>query len=195
MTEGNSNGEWHDIGGTFEMSNNDYVAIWNSGADGYVIADAVKFERQLPELVIIDDNSPGYSDSSDLTLSINPGYDGDYFHDNNTGNTVEKWAIWKPSQNGSELNGTYKVSLYWTAYANRATNATLRIYNSNGLYVSPNGHYDEFTVDMTQGSSTGQWHQIGETFSMDTTDFVMLLNTEANGYVIFDAVKFEKLNQ
>ena len=58
---------------------------------------------------------------------------------------------------------------------------------------TPSNIRDE--LNMTQGSSTGQWHQIGETFSMDTTDFVMLLNTEANGYVIFDAVKFEKLNQ
>ena len=142
----------------------------------------------LPAEIVLDDGDMGYSDSNDWTVSTaGGGYDGDYKHDGNTGTSGGKWAIWQPGT----LDGTYEVSLFWKAYANRASNAKVRIYHVNGSLTGPNGKYDEFTVNMQQGdTAVGEWHQVGGTFVMDAGDYVGIINDGANGFVIADAVKF-----
>ncbi len=143
--------------------------------------------------VIIDDGSTGYSDSGNWTVSTaSGGYNGDYKHDGNS--STNKWAAWKPTDAGSALNGTYKVYFYWKAWSNRASNATVRIYHVNGSSSNGNGAYDDYTVNMQNGNTTtGSFNQIGGTFTMNSSDYAGIVSTgSANGFVIADAVKFEK---
>ncbi|MGE9292689.1 MAG: hypothetical protein ACQKBW_03670, partial [Puniceicoccales bacterium] len=146
-----------------------------------------------PASLIIDDGNAGYSDSGGFLISqySGTGYDGDYRHDQNTGGNPERWAIWYPASAGTPVAGVYTVSMYWKAASNRASNATVRIYHQNGAISDTSGEYDEFIVDQTEGSSSGTWTQIGDSFVMDASDFVQILNTGADGYVLADAVKFE----
>ena len=143
--------------------------------------------------IIINDGDANYNDSNDWSISsFSGGYSSDYRHDGNTGSTGGKWAVW--GQNSGLFNGTYKIYLFWKAYSNRATNAKVRIYHKNGTQNNASGKYDDYEVDQTQGDQlTGDWHQITtNTFELESDDYVGLLNDNANGYVIADAVKWEK---
>lgn len=44
-TRNSTFGQFNQIGGTFNMDNSDYVAITNTAANGYLIADAIQFEQ------------------------------------------------------------------------------------------------------------------------------------------------------
>lgn len=143
--------------------------------------------------IIINDGDANYQDSNDWTISgFSGGYNNDYRHDGNTGSTSGKWAVWGKSS--GLFSGTYKIFMFWKAYSNRATNATVRVYHKNGTQSNVNGEYDDYVIDQTQGNQTsGEWHQISAgTFELESDDYVGLLNDGANGYVISDAVKWEK---
>ncbi|MGB3851485.1 MAG: BNR-4 repeat-containing protein [Tunicatimonas sp.] len=170
----------------FEKRSDHTLYLW--GEQGFVTNGVGS-----PSLTI-DDRSLGYEDSGNWTVSTSTGGNqGDYKHDGNTGQTSSKWATFKPQVANQTLNGSYKINVFWKAGANRATNATVRVYRTGGSNTNAYGEYDDFTVDMTQGNaSTGQFNQVGGVFTMSTTDYVAIINTEANGFVIADAVQFAK---
>jgi hypothetical protein len=135
---------------------------------------------------ITDNGDANYADSGNWTDGIaGAGYGGIYKQDGNTG--AGRWATFRSP---SKPAGIYTVSVYWIAYSNRATNATIRIYHANGGSTNASGKYDDFLVNMQSGSTSGQFNQVGGNFTMSPSDYVGIFNTGANGYVIADAVKF-----
>jgi hypothetical protein len=77
--------------------------------------------------------------------------------------------------------GNYRVSAWWTAFPNHATNAPYTIRHSTGAAVVPTN----------QEANGGQWRGLGTYhFNAGTGGYVELSNN-ANEYVTADAVKFE----
>ena len=122
-------GQWHAVGNLhFHAGNAGCVSIGNSGTDGYVIADAVRFAQGATEIVV--DNSDGnhvetvgsWASSSSTTHF----YGSDYLHDGNTGKG-EKSITFRPALPSS---GEYEVSIRWTSATNRASNVPVLVeYN------------------------------------------------------------------
>jgi RHS repeat-associated protein len=105
----------------------------SSAADGYAIADAVKF------------------------VGANAGFDT---------------AAWRPN-----LTGTYAVYAQWSAYSNRATDATYTIAHASG----------QSSVAVNQQANGGAWNLLG-TYTL-TAQSAISLSSQANGYVIADAIR------
>jgi len=85
-------------------------------------------------------------------------------------------AIWTPNVPQA---GSYQVYAWWTAGANRATNATYTITNAQG----------STPVAVNQQASGGTWNLLGTfAFAPGTSDTITLTD-QANGYVIADAVR------
>ncbi len=79
--------------------------------------------------------------------------------------------------------GKYKVFARWTTNPNRATDATYTVHYAAGS--------QDVTVDQRQAG--GQWNLLG-TFNFKAgMDGYVTLNNAANGFVIADAVKFERV--
>jgi hypothetical protein len=77
--------------------------------------------------------------------------------------------------------GDYRVSAWWTAYPNHATNAPYTIRHSTGTTV----------VRTNQETNGGQWRDLGTyRFNAGTAGNVELSN-DANEYVTADAIKLE----
>jgi hypothetical protein len=191
MDYGSGNGPY------FKMGNYKGSSGWSGTSPRIVYVDEFRMgdansnyaEVDPSPGIVVDDGGAGYTDSGNWSISTSSGgYGGDYRQDGNTGGNPYKWAKFMPA---SLSTGTYQVSLFWKGGTNRATNAVARIYHANGSQSNSNGAYDDFAVDMTQGdTTTGEWNQVGGTFQMDSTDYVAILNTGANGYVLADAVRF-----
>jgi hypothetical protein len=81
--------------------------------------------------------------------------------------------------------GTYRVSAWWSAYHNHATDAPYTIAHTGG----------PTTVTQDQQRNGGRWNLLG-TFTFDgpntNTGWVELSN-KANGYVVADGVMFERI--
>jgi hypothetical protein len=85
--------------------------------------------------------------------------------------------------------GQYKVSVWWTQHANRATNTPITVYHAGGS--------TPYTVN--QETNGGQWNELPGTFtfaagSNTATGSVLITNEGANEYVVVDAVRFVKVN-
>ncbi|WP_309383228.1 FAD-dependent oxidoreductase [Cerasicoccus frondis] len=110
------------------------------------------------------------------TSSSTPGfYGGNYFHDDDA--HTGKSASFRPSLPATD---TYDVYLRWTAFANRATNAPVRVTHANG------------NVDLlvNQQENGGEWVLLGTwSFNAGTDGAITVSNEDANGYVIVDAVR------
>jgi predicted CXXCH cytochrome family protein len=81
------------------------------------------------------------------------------------------------------LDGDYKVYAWWKATTNRATDAPFTVNYSGGSQ----------TVRVNQQANGSQWNELG-TFSFITTAAgSVVLGNDADGYVIADAIKVEKV--
>jgi RHS repeat-associated protein len=91
-----------------------------------------------------------------------------------TGQNVYTWNI------GSQLPqaGNYKLYARWSAYPNRATNATYTI-NVAGTIS---------TVTVNQQQNGGQWYLLGS-YALTPNQVSVSLSDQANGYVIADAIE------
>lgn len=147
--------------------------------------------RHPANVTIVDDLSADYADSGNWTaVTSSGGYDDGFKHDGNTGGSTNKWATFKPS---NLIAGDYRIFVFWKATPQRASNATIRIYHTNGSSMNTNGLYDDYTVNMRQGNTVvGQFHPVGDVFTMSSSDYVGITTAGANGYVVSDAVRFVK---
>ncbi|WP_269542112.1 sulfatase-like hydrolase/transferase [Cerasicoccus fimbriatus] len=109
--------------------------------------------------------------------SASSGFIGsDYIHDLNAGQGTKSVTF---AYTAAET-GEHTIDLYWSALSNRASNAPVSV-------ITPAGT-TEFTVN--QRLDGGQWNEL-TTVQLNAGDSlqVRIHNTDANGYVIADAVR------
>lgn len=137
--------------------------------------------------IIIDDGDTGYSTIGGWIPYTGQGYGNDVQYI--SAGTGLNNATWTPNLTAT---GFYNVYVSWTTHPNRATNANYTIYYSGGSY--------SFTVNQenyannTTGGSSGEWSgwYYAGTFNFSSgMNGKVVLNDNANEYVIADAVKFE----
>ncbi len=171
----------------FHAGNAGSVTLRNDGANGFVTADAVKFEKAssiIPatQTIIVDAaDSSGVTRSGTWTASTYvSGYHGsNYLTDDNTGRSQTKSVSFRPSL---PVRGEYLVYAKWTAASNRATNTPIDITSTSGTT----------RVLVNQQANNGVWFLLGKyTFDAGSAGSVTIGNQSANGYVIADAIKFE----
>ncbi|WP_432743536.1 cellulase family glycosylhydrolase [Streptomyces sp. JH002] len=129
--------------------------------------------------IVVDNTSPGYSDSGDWTTADTAhGFHGiDYKHDG-SGTASAKTATFTPDLPAS---GRYNVYLWWSPNSNRTAAAPVSITHAGGTAA--------LTVDQRTGGC--DWGLLG------TYDFTagagqkLTLSADSPGYTIADAVLFE----
>ena len=182
-------GSWQSLGTyTFNAGDAGNVVVSNTGTTSWVTADAVKFVYQTPVEIFMDKASTdgaGITSSTGWSATTTPTPYGNLYsyHDGNT--HTGKWVRFTPP---IATPGQYKVSVWWTQHANRATNAPITVYHAGGS--------TPYTVN--QETNGGQWNELPGTFtfaagSNSATGSVLITNEGANEYVIVDAVRFVKV--
>ncbi|MCC5844546.1 MAG: hypothetical protein JJU05_09865 [Verrucomicrobia bacterium] len=179
-------GQWVLLGTyNFNSGTAGNILISNSGTNGFVMADAVRFvpaQSHSPADLIVDNtDNTGVEINGSWTISTWAGGGGfigaDYLHDGNA-DKGSKTVRYRPSIPAS---GTYEVFIHYTSSSNRASNVPIDITHAGGTdYIS-----------LDQRSGGGQWVLLGTyTFNAGTGGSVLVSNTGTNGFVIADAVRF-----
>lgn len=183
---------WEDLG-VYEVNDGTLVVELTDAGNGYVIADSVRIERtdgsgQPPApnpTQVIDNGDAGYQRTGSWQHYGGIGHLRDVaFSAAGSGNDVASWTF-------TVTPGEYRVATTWAAHPNRATNAPYRLRDgSNPLTsvsvnqrVAPSGFSD-------QGS---MWDELA-TVTVNGTTLVVELTDAANGFVIADAIRIERLS-
>ncbi|MCA9024175.1 MAG: FG-GAP repeat protein [Planctomycetaceae bacterium] len=169
------------------ITGNELVVELTDDANGYVIADAifVQATTDAPN-TIIDNGDPGFTSTPGWTLPLaTNGYDGDQLNaSKGDGSRIATWTF-------TDLTpGLYRVSATWTAFTNRATDAPYTIFDGAAPLA---------TVDINQQltpddriSFGASWEDLA-TVMITSNTLTVQLTDEANGFVIADAVRIERV--
>lgn len=173
---------------SFAVDRGTLEVMLSDDADGYVIADAVKIEclgdgTDLPntsvDTRVVDNRDDLFSLEGRWGASAYiPGYYmDDYFQTAAGGGELK--AVWTfPVE-----EGVYALSARWAAYENRAANAEYKVFH-NGVYIA--------SQVLDQRFNGGVFNAIG-TFMVTSGSLSIVLDNDANGYVIADAVKLDRI--
>lgn len=153
----------------------------SDNADGFVMADAIRFEL-VPNMTIRDDADPETASTGGNwvhSTAIKTFYGSGYIYNHKgTGEDTFTWNLDIPA------SGTYNVYTRFQPYTNRATDAPYTIRHQDG----------EDVVRINQRENNGVWVKLGTyTFDKDGTNQVML-SDDANGLVVADAVLVEPVS-
>ena len=175
---------WETLG-TFDITSDMLLVELSDSANGLLIADAVRVERvgNLPTQ-IIDNGDTGFTTSGNWYPYSSLGFEGDlHYSFVGAGSDVAAW-------NFTVSPGRYQVAATWSEYPNRATNAPYEVYNgATSLGTVPVNQQvapDDFT---DQGAA---WETLG-TFTITGDTLLVELSDAANGLLIADAVRVERV--
>ncbi|MGH8400118.1 MAG: hypothetical protein ACRESU_03360, partial [Gammaproteobacteria bacterium] len=167
-------------------------ARWTSNPNRASNAAYVIHTTAGDQTVTVDQQQNGGQWNTLATLTLDPASPGTVTISDNANGYVIADAIEIVPQNARPneavwnfsvpASGSYQVYARWSAYSNRATNATYTVQASDGTH----------TVTENQQSNGSQWNLLG-TFSFDSSGSVTLTN-QADGYVIADAIEIVPQN-
>lgn len=142
-----------------------------------------------PATEVIDDGEAGYGDNIVSGGSIAAGRDGDsrWIAKKVSGATRFTWWIF------SDLpSGQYRISVTWPNYGHLATNAPFRIVGSDGALLATVVRNQRLAPnDRTDLGS--MWEDLGLFNFSGGGDLTITLGNNANGPVIGDAVRVERV--
>ncbi len=130
-------------------------------------------------------DGPGFDAVGTWTRFVGQGFGGDVtFAAAGDGSSVARW-------NFDVAPGQYRIAATWTPHPNRATNAPYRIIDGYQplLTVKVNQQLapDDFTAD---GAA---WESLAGLVRVNGTRLVVELTNAADGYVIADAIRVERV--
>jgi uncharacterized repeat protein (TIGR03803 family) len=171
--------------GSFIINSGTLEVVLSDNANGYVVANAIDVvQSSLPE--VVDNSQFGYSDAGGGWTSFgdpNAYVGNERYTAPGTGSNTATW------QAIGLAPGAYDVQVDWTAFANRATNATYQIFDGATLLGTA-------TVDQTAPATGGAtingitFQSLGR-FTINSGTLKVVLSDNANGYVIADAMLVE----
>lgn len=143
-------------------------------------ADNAAHHSKKLEGIVVDDRDAQRVGFDHTSVSISPFVGSGYAHDGNSGKGQQS-ARFVPNLPRS---GRYRVSVAYTANANRATNVPVTLKHAGGTHHA--------TVNQqTKPSIDGILHSLGEfPFESGKNSFVEIRNDDTNGHVIIDAVQW-----
>ncbi len=177
---------WEDLGGPYDITGNTLVVALSDAANGYVIADAVRIEPVVVPLTqIIDNGDAGYTTVGNWLHSSDQGHGGDVqYSPLGSGNDVARWTF-------TVTPGRYRVSASWSTHANRASNAPYTIFNGSTVLATVAVNQRQAANDLSQAGTN--WEHLGGPYDITGNTLVVALSDAANGYVIADAVRIERV--
>ncbi|MEC9373643.1 MAG: S8 family serine peptidase, partial [Planctomycetota bacterium] len=145
---------------------------------------------------LIIDNSIGVAafygqnfSASTGTVSSAGGYDDNYVYAAAASGTATRYAWWVfPNLDP----GTYRVSATWVQHANRATNSPFSIYDDSDFLDTVRVNQEAAPSGVSDGGV--DWTELG-LFTITGDTLVVTLGTNANQFVIADAIRIESFNQ
>jgi hypothetical protein len=159
-------------------TNNNAVSLKNSAAEQVVVSPAIS--------ILDDSSSQGFATTGSWGSysGSGPMYDGNmHYAPAGTGSNVASWTL-------TVTPGLYDVAATWWAWAGRASNAPYTVLDGStplgtvpiNQQLAPSGFSD-------QG---GTWQDLGS-FTILGNQLVVRLSDNANGYVIADAIRIDRL--
>ena len=135
---------------------------------------------------VIDDGQAGFNTVGEWTAAPPQGYRGNVrYSAPGTGADTATWAF------AGLAPGRYRVSTTWSPFSNRATNAPYTILDGGTTLATVPVNQQ---VPANDRSDLGaSWKDLG-TFQVGGTTLTVRLSDAANGYVIADAVRIERLD-
>lgn len=171
---------FEDLGASFEISSGTLVVKLSDGANGLVIADKIRIEN-VGDLRIVDDSESGFSSTGTFTSHSS----GIHYAVAGSGSSVGTWGF------TGLTAGTYRVSASWSASNSRATNATYTVKDGGSSVGSSSMNQRLAANDRTDGSTS--FEDVG-LFAITGTGMTVELSDNANGVVIADKVRIERLS-
>ncbi|MCS1350216.1 polysaccharide deacetylase family protein [Mechercharimyces sp. CAU 1602] len=173
---------WVDIGTyTFKGGINQIIQT-DKANDGYVIADAIRIEKTEddPNKITLDNTDIAHQQKGNWVSSTNiPGYHKDNYQYNKKGSGLDQFT-WNFDLTNA---GEYRVFVHYTTAGDRATNAPYIVHTSDGPIK-------KLVNQKTDGST---WIDIG-TYQFSNGANKIIQTDDANGYVIADSIRIEKVN-
>jgi hypothetical protein len=124
----NENGVAFQSLGRFSITSGTVKVVLSDNADGYVIANAMAVQPATTP-ALLDNSQYGYTDAGGGWASFmdsNAMFSNERYAQAGSGNT----ATWQTSGLAA---GAYNVEVDWTAFSNRASNATYQVYDGSTL--------------------------------------------------------------
>ncbi|MFP6612825.1 MAG: choice-of-anchor D domain-containing protein, partial [Pirellulales bacterium] len=135
--------------------------------------------------LVIDDGDAGYGTVRNWIPFTGAGHQNDLdYNAAGFGNDVATWTF------DGLTPGEYRVSATWVPYANRATDAPYTVLNGGAALKTVNVNQELPPNDFNDLGSS--WEDLGF-FTITGDTLVVELSDDANGYVIADAIRIEKL--
>ncbi len=187
---GDAGSQWQDLGGPYRITSGSLVVSLSNRADGTVIADAVRIER-LGYPGQIADNSGGAIQGT-WTIATNDGFQGTTQASAAGAGENEAYFIF-----GDLAPGQYRISVTWSPGADRATNAPYTLFVNNGLQPLTTVRVNQQLVPGSFSDAGATWEDLGglgNLFPITGTALVVRLSNAANGTVIADAVRLQRVN-
>jgi len=137
-----------------------------------------------PAVQVIDDLDPGFSTVGTWDTTYQ-GYRGNvhYAAANPAGADVATWTF-------AVAPGTYRVSTTWSAGGNRATNAPYTVYDGSAALGTTAVNQQAASAGLTDSGTN--WQDLG-TFNVTSSTLRVALSSNANQYVIADAIRIERV--
>jgi hypothetical protein len=170
---------------TVQVSSGTLRVVLSDAANGYVVADTIRVVP-IPTLavtgpVLLDNGTPGYSESGSAWVDYSVGYNGGLrFHAPGGGADTAGW------QAAGLPTGNYTVQATWNASSNHADNATYYIYDGATLLQ---------TVTVNQQTAPSGTTTVGgvafqnlATVHVASGTLRVVLSDNADGYVVADAI-------
>lgn len=186
---------WKRIGLTFEITTTEArVVLSNKASNAVVTADAIRLERvsdltpRNPSVVIDLGQTTSNSSATSGFVRYAGGYlDTHFAAAPATGSSNPQTATWTFT---ALQQGRYRVFATWVAAGNRATNAPFSVETTG---TSETVRLDQTRAPITLIRGT-YWQDFGNDYLVTGNQLkVTLSNTAANGYVIADAVRLERV--
>ena len=134
--------------------------------------------------LVLDNGDDGFNTAGNWNPANTEGYLGDIVHSAaGSGDDVASWSF-------AVVPGQYQVSATWSAHSNRASDAPYTILDGNAL-LNTSVLNQRITPDDFSDEGVG-WENLGS-FQITADLLTIELSDQANGYVIADAIRIERV--
>lgn len=162
------------------------VQIADSGADEFVVADAIRILPIGPSAVIIDDGDPGFVNGTGTRVEGVGQFGDREVIPPGAANNVATWTF-------SDLaDGLYQVSTTWSPDAGAATDASFTGKTADGSFTTSVNQQlapDDLLIDHVP------WEELGRIRVSDGARLDVILNADESLNVLADAVRIERVQE
>ncbi|MCC6419244.1 MAG: DUF1800 family protein [Gemmataceae bacterium] len=185
---------WQTLG-TFTVTGSTLAVKLTDDADGYLNADAVRIQRVGYPGAVLDDTSPGFTTplGTWVRRSTTPGardFQGSKTYARPTFGAATAQARWT----FNVTPGTYCVLTSYFGRSVNASNAPFRVFDGATNRTPTPVRVNQRVTPSDLNDAGRGWRRLGF-FKVDSTILAVELANNANGRVIADAVRVERVNQ